>query len=106
MVVDNYKIHTAKAVEQWLAAHPRVNLLLLPTYGPRAHPIERACGDVHDCCTRHHQRKRLPTLVADGVDHLRLNGPWKYKLSDLYYAPAVTTAVERIAAAEEAKVAA
>ena len=24
VVVDNYKIHKAKAVEQWLAAHPRV----------------------------------------------------------------------------------
>ena len=106
VVVDNYKIHKAKAVEQWLAAHPRVTLLLLPTYCPRANPIERAFGDVHDCCTRNHQRKRLPTLVADVEDHLRLNGPWNYKLSDLYYEPAVTTAVERIAAEEQAKVAA
>ena len=31
VVVDNYKIHTAKAVKQWLDAHPRVTLLLLPT---------------------------------------------------------------------------
>jgi putative transposase len=106
VVVDNYKIHTAKAVEQWLAAHPRVTLLFLPTYCPRANPIERAFGDVHDCCTRNHQRNRLPTLVADVEDHLRLNGPWKYKLSDLYYEPVVTTAVERIAAEDEAKVAA
>src|SRR5262245_42390944 len=35
VVVDNYKIHKAKAVEQWLAAHPRVQLLYLPTYCPR-----------------------------------------------------------------------
>jgi hypothetical protein len=106
VVVDNDNIHTAKAVEQWLAAHPRVTLLFLPTYCLRANPIERAFGDVHDCCTRHHQRKRLPTLVAEVVDHLRLNGPWKYKRSDLYYEPVVTTAVERIAAEEDAKVAA
>jgi putative transposase len=106
VVVDNYKIHKAKAVEQWLATHPRVTLLLLPTYCPRANPIERAFGDVHDCCTRNHQRQRLPTLVADVEDHLRLNGPWNYKLADLYYEPAVTTAVERIAAEEQAKVAA
>jgi hypothetical protein len=106
VVVDNLKIHTAKAVEPWLAAHPRVTLLFLPTDCPRANPIERAFGDVHDCCTRNHQRKRLPTLVADVEDHLRLNGPWKYKLSDLYDEPAVTTAVERIAAEEQAKVAA
>ena len=106
VVVDNYKIHQAKAVEHWLAAHPRVTLLFLPTYCPRANPIERAFGDVHDCCTRNHRRKRLPDLVADVEDHLHLNGPWKYKLSDLYYEPAVTAAVEKIAAEEHAKVAA
>jgi putative transposase len=106
VVVDNYKIHKAKAVEQWLTAHPRVTLLFLPTYCPRANPIERAFGDVHDCCTRNHRRKRLPDLVADVEDHVHLNGPWLYKLSDLYDDPAVTAAVEKITAEEQAKVAA
>jgi transposase len=106
VVVDNYQIHKAKAVDAWLANHPRVTLLFLPTYGPRANPIERAFGDVHDLCTRNHTRKRLPDLVADVEDHLHLNGPWKYKLSDLYYEPAVTAAVEKIAAEEHAKAAA
>jgi putative transposase len=106
VVVDNYKIHKAKAVAQWLDAHPRVTLLFLPTYCPRANPIERAFGDVHDCCTRNHQRKRLPELVADVEDHLRLNGPWQYKLSELYYEPAVTAAVVKIAAEEHVQVAA
>jgi len=106
VVVDNYKIHKAKAVEQWLAAHPRVTLLFLPTYCPRANPIERAYGDVHDGCTRNHRRKRLSDLVADVEDHLHLNGPWQYKLSDLYDEPAVTSAVEKIPAEEDAKVAA
>jgi transposase len=106
VVVDNYKIHKAKAVEHWLAAHPRVQLLFLPTYCPRANPIERAFGDVHDCCTRNHQRKGLPDLIADVEDHLRLNGPWQYTLSELYYEPAVTAAVEKIAAEEHAQVAA
>jgi putative transposase len=106
VVVDNYKIHKAKAVAQWLAAHPRVQRLFLPTYCPRANPSERAFGDVHDCCTRNHRRKRLPDLVADVEDHLRLNGPWQYQLSELYYEPAVTSAVENIAAEEHAQVAA
>jgi transposase len=79
-----------------LATHPRVRLLFLPTYCPRANPIERAFGDVHDLCTRNHTRKRLRDLVADVEDHLQLNGPWPYKLSGLYYEPAVTTVVERI----------
>jgi transposase len=105
VVVDNYKIHKAKAVEQWLATHPRVTLLFLPTYCPRANPIERAFGDVHDCCTRNHRRKRLPDLVADVEEHLHVNGPWPYKLSELYYTPAVTAAVEKIAVEELAKVA-
>ena len=96
-VVDNDTIHQANAVEQGLAKNPRFELLFLPTYGPRANPIERAFGDVHDLCTRHHTRKRLRDLVADVVEHLHVNGPWRYKLSDIYDDPAVTAAVERMA---------
>ena len=106
VVVDNDKIHQAKAVEDWLAAHPRFSLLFLPTYCPRANPIERAFGDVPDCCTRNQQRKRLSDLVIDVAEHLQLNGPWKYQLSVLYDEPAVTAAVEKIAAEEHAKSAA
>jgi hypothetical protein len=106
VVVDHYKIHTAKAVEQWLANHPRFQLLFLPTYCPRANPIARAFGDVHDLCTRNHMRKRLRDLVADVEAHLHVNGPWQYKLSELYDEPAVTAAVEKIIAEEQAKVAA
>jgi transposase len=76
VVVDNYGSHKAKAVERWLAAHPRFELLFLPTYCPKANPIERACGDVHDKCTRHHQRKRIEELVWDVEQHLATNGPW------------------------------
>lgn len=97
VVVDNYKIHKAKAVEQWLAMYPRFELLLLPTYCPRANPIERAFGDVHDCCTRDHRRTRWRDLVADVVEHLHVNGPWQYMLSDIDYEAAVTAAVERMA---------
>ncbi len=96
VVVDNYGIHKAKAVERWLAAHPRFELLFLPTYCPKANPIERAFGDVHDKCTRNHQRKRLEDLVWDVEQHFSTNGPWQYKLSQLYYTPEVTAAMERI----------
>jgi transposase len=105
-VADNDKSHQAKAVEPWLAAHPRVTLRLLPTDCPRANPLERALGEVHDGCTRHHRRTRLPALVADVEWHLQVNGPWPYQLSALYDEPAVTAAVENIAAEEHAKVAA
>jgi putative transposase len=101
VVVDNYKIHKAKAVAQWLAHHSRFTLLFLPTYCPRANPIERVFGDVHDLCTRNHQRKRLRDLVADVEEHLHVNGPWPYKLSDIYDEPAVTAAVEKMMAEEQ-----
>ena len=106
VVVDNYCIHKAKAVEQWLASHPRFVLLWLPTYCPRANPIERAFGDIHDKCTRNHQRKRLRDLVQDVEQHVQANGPWQYKLSRLYDDPEVTAVVERIAAELQPKVAA
>jgi hypothetical protein len=44
--------------------------------------------------------------VADVEDPVHLNGPWPYKLSDLYDEPQVTAAVEKIAAEEHATVAA
>lgn len=97
VVGDNYGIHKAKAVERWLAEHPRFELLFLPTYCPQANPIERAFGDVHDQCTRNHQRHRMEDLIGDVEQHFLTNGPWHYKLSHLYYTPEVTTAVDRIA---------
>jgi transposase len=102
VVVDNYKLHKAQAVAQWLATHPRVELLFLPTYCPKASPIERAFGDVHDKCTRNHKRKRLWSVVKDVEQHLRVNGPWRYELSEIYYTPAVTAAVQALLLAETA----
>ena len=106
VVVANYQLHTAKAGQHWWLDHPRVTLLCLPAYCPRATPIERAFGDVHDCCTRNHRRQRVSDLVAEVEAHLHVNGPWLYKLSQLDDEPASTTAVEKIAAAEHAQVAA
>jgi transposase len=102
VVVDNAKIHKAEEVSKWLATHPRFELLYLPTYCPRANPIERAFGDVHDKCTRNHTRKRMWHLVQDVKQHLQVNGPWPYALSELYYTPEVTAAVQALRAAETA----
>lgn len=102
VVADNAKLHKAKRVQQWLVAHPRFALLYLPTYCPAANPIERAFGDVHDKCTRNHTRKRMWHLVQDVKQHLHVNGPWPYALSDLYYTPEVTAAVTALRAAQTA----
>jgi hypothetical protein len=96
--VDNSKSHKATEVEKWLAGHPRIELLYLPTYCPRANPLERAFGDVLDKCTRNPQRQRIWTLVADGEQHLVVNGPWPYLLSDIDYPPEVTAAVQALLA--------
>lgn len=105
VVVDNYGIHKAKAVAAWLAAHPRFELIWLPAYCPRANPIERVFGDVHDKCTRNHKRARIADLVADVQAHLRWNGPWRYRLSELYYTPKVTAAVAELTAAAQQRAA-
>jgi pyoverdine/dityrosine biosynthesis protein Dit1 len=96
----NVQLHTAKRVQQWLAAHSRFEVLSLPTYCPRANPIERAFGDVHDNCTRIHTRKRIWHLIQDVQRHLRRNGPWRYALSEIYYTPTVTAAVEALQTAD------
>jgi transposase len=100
VVLDNYGIHKARAVGAWLAQHPRFELIFLPGYCPRANPIERAFGDVHDKCTRNHKRRQMPELVADVKEHLRWNGPWRYRLSELYYTSEVEAALAQMSATE------
>src|SRR4051794_2725022 len=95
IVVDNSKIHKAAAVQRWLQQHPRFVLWFLPTYCPRANPIERCFGDLHDKVTRNHRRKRRRDLVADVERHLAQNGPWHYQLSDLYHSAEVTKAFKK-----------
>jgi putative transposase len=96
VVVDNYSIHQAQAVERWLTAHSRFELLRLPTYCPRANPIERIFGDAHDKVTRNHKRKRLRDLVADVGRYLDRHGPWDYRLSTIYQEPEVTAALRQL----------
>jgi putative transposase len=105
VVCDNYRIHTAQAVTAWLAEHPRFELVFLPSYCPQANPIERAFGDVHDKCTRNHKRTGLADLINDVVWHLKVNAPWRYKLSRLYHTPEVDQAVAALAEARKLKVA-
>ena len=100
VVVDNAKIHQAHTAQQWLASPPRFELPYLPTYCPQANLIEEAFGDVHDKCTRHHTRKRMWHLVQDVKQHLQGNGPWRYALSEIYYTPEVTAAVQALRTAE------
>jgi hypothetical protein len=55
---ENDNMHPAKAVAQGLARPPRFPWWFFPPYCPRATPMARALGDVHDQGTRPHTRKR------------------------------------------------
>jgi hypothetical protein len=46
--VEHDCLQKAKAVAQGGARHSRCALRWFPTYGPRATPIARVCGEVHD----------------------------------------------------------
>jgi putative transposase len=75
VVVDNFGIHKAKVIQGWLQTHPQIELLFLPTYCPKANPIERVFWEVHDKCTRNHRGKQIGQLVGDVEQHLEVNGP-------------------------------
>ena len=40
LMVDNFSSHTAHAVGEWLAVHPRVQLYYLPKYCSHVNPVE------------------------------------------------------------------
>jgi transposase len=49
VLVDNASIHTSRAVQKWLAEHPRLELVYLPTYsGHRLNPVEKVWWDLKD----------------------------------------------------------
>jgi hypothetical protein len=95
VVVDNDKIQQARPVPDGLVAPPRFALLWRPTYCPRAHPIERICGDTPDKVRRNHTRKRLRDWGADVDRHLEQNGPGPEQRSSLYPEPDVTAAMNQ-----------
>jgi hypothetical protein len=100
VVVANATLHKAKRVQQWGATQPRFALVYLPTSCPDANPLERAVGDVHDQCTRTHTRNRIWPLVGDGKQPLRVHGPGRYALAELYDTPEVTAAVNALKTAD------
>jgi len=62
VVADNAKIHPAGAGEKWLVAPPRFELLFLPTYCPRANPIEEHPTDYTWSALQAQQRARHLSL--------------------------------------------
>ncbi len=65
IVVDNFKIHKAKAVQEWLQRHrAQLRLYFLPTYSPRLNPIERVWHHVRRNVTDNYFFKTMRRLMA------------------------------------------
>ncbi|WP_340620924.1 IS630 family transposase [Xenorhabdus siamensis] len=54
IILDNYRIHTSRLVEDWLSQNPTVTLLFLPVYSPWLNKIERLWHSLHETVTRNH----------------------------------------------------
>ncbi len=65
VVVDNFRIHTALAVQAWLRDHrARLRLYFLPTYSPRLNPIERVWRHCRRNVTDNYYFKTMTRLMA------------------------------------------
>jgi transposase len=65
LILDNAGFHSAKLVESWLAHHPRLELLFLPTYsGHRHNPVEKVWWRLKDRVAANRLHGSLDDLVA------------------------------------------
>jgi putative transposase len=65
VVLDNASIHTAKVVQQWLAEHPQVELLFLPTYsGHEQNPVEKVWWRLKGHVAANRLHGSIDSLVA------------------------------------------
>lgn len=65
VIVDNASIHTSRAVQKWLADHPRLQLVYLPTYsGHQLNPVEKVWWDLKDGIAANRCFKSLADLEA------------------------------------------
>jgi transposase len=65
IVLDNFRIHKAKAVQTWLHAHrTQLRLYFLPTYSPRLNPIERVWHHFRRNVTDNFYFGTLPRLMT------------------------------------------
>jgi transposase len=65
IVVDNFRIHWANAVQTWLRSHrQQLRLYFLPTYAPRLNPIERVWRHFRRHVTDNYFFRTLTRLMA------------------------------------------
>jgi transposase len=72
VILDNYKIHSSRAVEKYLAKPGcRVRLHFLPPYCPDDNKIEHVWLDLHANVTRNHRCRTMEELMVQVVAFLR-----------------------------------
>jgi hypothetical protein len=72
LVLDSAPTHTAKAVQCWLLAHPRVQVLWLPKYtAHEVNPAERIWGLMKDKVAANRLAGRIDFLVAQARRYFR-----------------------------------
>lgn len=65
LVLDNASIHHSRALLVWLAEHPRIELLHLPTYaGHRENPVEKVWWRLKNQISANRLRGSMEALVA------------------------------------------
>jgi transposase len=71
VILDNYKIHSSRAVETYLAKPGcRIRLHFLPPYCPDHNRIERAWQDLHANVTRNHRCATMLALLVRVIVYL------------------------------------
>jgi transposase len=84
IILDNFRIHKAKAVHAWLRTHrTQLRLYFLPTYSPRLNPIERVW--------RHFRRNVTDNFYFGTL--LRLMAAVKAFLTELASSPRVILSI-------------
>jgi len=67
MVVDNFRIHSAKAVNAWFQNHrSQLRLYFFPTCAPRLNPIERVWRHFRRHVTDNYFFRTMARLMAAG----------------------------------------
>jgi transposase len=65
LVLDNASIHTAKSVTDWIACHPLVELLFLPSYsGHSQNPVEKVWWRLKDRVAANRLHGSIEALVT------------------------------------------
>ncbi len=84
IVLDNFRIHKAKAVQAWLRTHrAQLRLYFLPTYSPRLNPIERVWRHFRRNVTDNFYFGTLPRLMT----------AVKAFLAELAYSPSIVLSI-------------